>query len=78
MRRGIVCAGLVDFDKEVKRLSKQAESLAKDVEGLEKRLGAKGFADKAPPEVVAEAQKTLADKKEQLATVNDSLAALKK
>jgi len=54
-----------------------SQALTKDVEGLEKRLGAKGFADKAPANVVAEAKATLADKKEQLATVTESLEAMK-
>ena len=66
-------AGLVDADKEARRLEKQREALAKDVEGLERRLAAPGFAGKAPPAVVAEAERALADKREQLATVAASL-----
>jgi valyl-tRNA synthetase len=41
-------AGLVDADKEARRLEKQREALAKDVEGLERRLAAPGFAGEAP------------------------------
>ena len=69
-------AGLVEVDKERKRLTKQRDQLVKDVEGLSKRLSSPGFAGKAPPEVVAEAQQTLADKQEQLAAVSASLLDL--
>jgi len=71
-------AGLVDFDKEIKRLTKQRDTLTKETEGLENRLKAKGFADKAPPAVVEEVKKNLADKKEQLVTVEGALAAMQK
>eukprot|EP00287_Rhodomonas_sp_CCMP768_P029169 CAMPEP_0202855776 /NCGR_PEP_ID=MMETSP1389-20130828/91685_1 /ASSEMBLY_ACC=CAM_ASM_000865 /TAXON_ID=302021 /ORGANISM="Rhodomonas sp., Strain CCMP768" /LENGTH=906 /DNA_ID=CAMNT_0049534399 /DNA_START=24 /DNA_END=2745 /DNA_ORIENTATION=+ len=66
--------GLVDLDKEQKRLSKQLAVLTKEVQSLDGRLKSKGFRDKAPEKVVAEAEAQLADKKEQLQTVTKSLA----
>jgi valyl-tRNA synthetase len=66
-------AGLVDKQKEVARLTKQAEKLLKDIMGLESRLESKGFADKAPEAMVAEVRANLADKKEQVISINKSI-----
>ena len=57
------------------RLGKQQASLEKEIEKLETRLAAPGFADKAPPAVVAKATGELAEQKEKL---NGVLAALEK
>ena len=69
-------AGLVDMDKELARLSKQQTTLDKDVEGLAARLAAPGYKDKAPPAVVDKAEAELADKREQLKTVADSIDSI--
>ncbi|CAM9303864.1 unnamed protein product [Phaeothamnion confervicola] len=69
-------AGMVDFDKERARLTKQADRIQKEVEGLDRRLGSAGFAEKAPPTIVAETQKQRDDKQEQLATVLQSIESL--
>lgn len=66
-------ATLVDAEKEVKRLTKQADKLRKDIEGLEKRLASKGFADKAPPHILAEVKGNVAEKREQLAAVEKGI-----
>ena len=65
---------MIDYAKEKSRLLKQSEKLVKDITGLETRLSSKGFADKAPPQVIAEVQGNLAEKKEQLRAVEKSLA----
>ena len=62
-------SSLVDSDKEIKRLTKQADKLKKDVEGLESRLTSKGFVDKAPEKILNEVKGNLAEKQEQLAAV---------
>ena len=67
---------MVDKEKEIKRLTKQAEKLQKDITGLETRLGSPGFADKAPEHVVAEATGKLADQQAQLETINKELELL--
>ena len=69
-------ADMVDKEKELMRLSKQAEKLRKDISGLENRLQSKGFIDKAPDSVVAEVKANLADKVEQLNAVNKSIESL--
>ena len=65
-----------DVAKELDRLGRQAEKLAKDIAGLEGRLKNPGFADKAPPKVVDETRAQLAEKVEQKATLDASIADL--
>lgn len=69
-------SGLVDMDKELARLSKQQGTLEKDVEGLDARLSAPGYKDKAPPAVVEKAEAELADKREQMKTVTESIDSM--
>lgn len=45
-------------------------------QGLEKRLSGTAFLSKAPPELVASTQQSLAEKKEQLATIQRSMEEL--
>ncbi len=51
--------GLVDAAHEGDRIQRSIKKIDKDIESLEKRLANKSFVDKAPPEVVAEAQEQL-------------------
>jgi len=67
---------LIDVGKELARLGKQAEKLKKDIEVLENRLNSKGFADKAPAEMVNQVKANVDEKKDQLATVEKSMEAL--
>lgn len=69
-------SGLIDADKERKRLEKQNEKLAKEIEKLAGRLNSSGFVDKAPEAVVAKAKAELAELEEQAAKVQSSLSAL--
>ena len=69
-------ADLMDADKERARLGKQAKTLQDGIEKLEKRLGGPGFADKAPPAVVAKAQGELDEQRAALAAVEVSLKEL--
>lgn len=54
---------MVDYAKEIVRLSKQAEKLQKDISTLETRLASPGYLDKAPERLVAEVRASIADKK---------------
>lgn len=47
-------AEMIDYAKERTRLGKQGEKLKKDIDGLETRLTSKGYAEKAPPALIAE------------------------
>ena len=48
--------------------------MKKDIDQFELSLVSKGFADKAPPNVIAEVRGQLAEKKDQLAAVEKSIA----
>ncbi len=69
-------AGLIDPEKERKRLEKQATKLAKEIEKLAGRLNSKGFVDKAPPELVEKARGELAEMEDQAAKIKASLDSL--
>eukprot|EP00178_Gracilaria_changii_P026893 TRINITY_DN831_c0_g1_i1.p1 TRINITY_DN831_c0_g1~~TRINITY_DN831_c0_g1_i1.p1 ORF type:complete len:996 (-),score=143.99 TRINITY_DN831_c0_g1_i1:4264-7251(-) len=69
---------MIDFDKEKKRLEKQSQKLQKDLEGLQKRLKAPGFADKAPPAVVAKTRTTADEIDAQLTSLTSRLAEIQK
>ena len=71
-------ADLMDADKERARLGKQAKKLEAEIEKLEKRLNGPGFADKAPADVVEATRAQLAEKLEQKATLDASIAELEK
>lgn len=69
-------SGLVDPEKEKKRLEKQAEKIAKEIQKLGGRLKSKGFVDKAPEAVVEKARNELAQLEDQAAKIQSSLDAL--
>jgi valyl-tRNA synthetase len=53
--------GLVEGTKETLRIEREIKRVDKDVAALEKKLTLPSFADKAPPEVVAEAHAQLGE-----------------
>ena len=55
--------GLVEADKEGARIDREIKKVDKDVIVLEKKLSQPTFADKAPPEVVAESRALLEELK---------------
>jgi valyl-tRNA synthetase len=48
--------GLVSADSERARIDREEKKIDKDVAALEKKLSSPGFVDRAPKEVVDEAQ----------------------
>ena len=46
--------GLVTGDKEKTRIERELKKIAKDIEAIDKKLGSKGFVDRAPKEVIDE------------------------
>jgi len=48
----IPLAGLIDMDKEKKRLKANWQKLKKEIIMLERRLSSRHFLEKAPPEIV--------------------------
>ena len=69
-------SGLIDPEKERKRLEKQSEKLEKMIQKLSGRLQSKGFLEKAPKSVVDESKAELAELEDQAAKVKASLDAL--
>jgi len=67
---------LIDKEKELQRLNKQAERLVKDIGVLESRLQSKGFAEKAPESLVLDVKDKLRDMHEQLKAVQVSVSVL--
>lgn len=69
--------GLVDFEEEIKRISKNIEKLEKEETALNKRLSNSSFVSNAPPEVVEEGRKNLQQIQTQVESLKKSLARLK-
>lgn len=69
-------SGLIDPEKERKRLEKQSDKLTKEIVKLSARLESSGFVDKAPMEVVNKAKEELAELEDQASKVQASLASL--
>ncbi len=55
----VALKGLVDPAKETARVDRELKKVEKDVAALEKKLALPSFADKAPPELVAESKAQL-------------------
>jgi valyl-tRNA synthetase len=69
--------GLVEADKEQARISRQLTKLDKDIRALDQRLSNPKFVEKAPPEVVQEAQEQLAGLREQQQRLVEAQALLR-
>ena len=66
--------GLVDKDKENARIERELKGIEKDIQAIDKKLGSKGFLDRAPKEVVLETNTLRA----QLVEAQDRLAESRK
>lgn len=66
----IMLAGLIDVEKELKRLDSALDKLAKQRQGLEARLSNQAFVANAPEEIVATQKKELAEILEKQAQLN--------
>lgn len=78
LRAIIPMRGMIDFEKERKRLEKQSQKVQKDLEGLQRRLQAPGFEDKAPPAVVSKTKANAVELDAQLASLTKRLAEVVK
>jgi len=65
--------GLIDLEAEQARLQKEITKVEKESKGLSGRLNNKKFVDKAPPDVVAQAQEQYNGLQEKLARLKSSL-----
>ena len=64
--------GLVEADKEGARIDREIKKVEKDILVVEKKLSQPTFADKAPPEVVAEARALLEEMKRKRASLDEA------
>ncbi|PIS10060.1 MAG: valine--tRNA ligase [Bdellovibrio sp. CG10_big_fil_rev_8_21_14_0_10_47_8] len=69
--------GLVDIEEEVKRIQKLVEKLTKDIGSLSGRLNNENFVKNAAEEVVEADRQLLAQSKNQLQNLQDSLTRLR-
>ncbi len=70
-------AGLVDVDAEEVRLLKEIAKFEKDVELFEKKLGNEAFVAKAPPQVLEKDRGKLAEAREKLGILQQSLEKIR-
>ncbi len=68
--------GVVDFEAERARLSKELETLNKNLDGYARKLGNQEFVAKAPAKVVAEEKRRQAEAMENKAKVEEALARI--
>ena len=66
-------AGLIDVEAEETRLTKELAKVGKDVAMFERKLSNEAFVAKAPPEVLEKDRGKLADAREKLAILQQSL-----
>jgi valyl-tRNA synthetase len=69
--------GLIDFEKEIKRLEKELEKWTKEVDRVQKKLSNQGFVSKAPEAVVEEEKQKEKDYLDKQAKVKARLEELK-
>jgi valyl-tRNA synthetase len=72
----VPAAGLVDIEKEKKRLSGEIDRIQKIVGGLDAKLGNPSFVERAPPEVVEETTAQRENLRSQLSSLKKNLEAL--
>ena len=68
--------GLIDVEKETRRLTKELENIGREIERTEKKLANEKFISKAPPEVVENERGKLAGYEEKKAALAERLRYL--
>lgn len=68
----VALKGLVEGSKEGARVEREIKKVEKDIAALEKKLSLPAFADKAPPEVVAESKAQLEELKRKRTALDEA------
>jgi valyl-tRNA synthetase len=68
--------GLIDIEKEKKRMQSEIQRIEKIVKGLESKLSNKAFVDRAPEDVIVATKEQLANMGTQMASLRRNLASL--
>jgi valyl-tRNA synthetase len=69
--------GIVDREKEIARLGKQAQTLERGIAAIEGKLASEGFVAKAPPALVEKERQRLASLKAEYQSLQESLEAMR-
>ncbi|MDO8986997.1 MAG: valine--tRNA ligase, partial [Coriobacteriia bacterium] len=72
----VLLEGLVDFDAERERVTREIEKVRPDMEKLERKLGNDGFLAKAAPEIIEKDRSRVAELRDTLDTLQVQLAEL--
>lgn len=76
LRAVIPLRDMMDYEKERVRLEKQIGRVQKDLDGLQRRLSAPGFAEKAPAKIVDAAKENAGNLDSQLQSLQQRLEAV--
>ena len=69
---------LIDYNKELERLQKEASKVDQEITRLQTKLGNEGFLAKAPQQLIIEERKKLSQFEEMLATISDRIESVKR
>ena len=69
---------LVDFEQEIKRLTKERDKLEADVKRFQGKLNNKNFVEKAPEHIVQGERDKLASLEDMLSKVNEQIQNMEK
>ncbi|MDD9304895.1 MAG: valine--tRNA ligase [Desulfobacter sp.] len=69
--------GVIDFDKEIRRLEKESEKNTKELTGIQKRLNNESFLEKAPDEVIEKVKAQHAELQEKQDKITANLERVK-
>ena len=72
----VLLEGLISFDKERVRLQKEINNITSYVSSIHKKLASSGFADNAPPDVIAKEREKLREAEGTLEKLGSNLAVL--
>ena len=72
----VLLEGLISFDKERERLQKEISNISSYVISLQKKLSNRGFADNAPPDVIAKEREKLSEAEDNLLKLKANLTVL--
>jgi len=73
----IPLAGLIDIDKEVLRQKKKLDTLQREKQGLDNRMGNARFVENAPKEVINQTNERIAEIKQQAQAIEELLKSLR-
>ena len=70
--------GFIDVDAEIARNEKEQKRLERTIDGKEKKLANESFVQRAPAEIVENERMSLRKLREQLSSIEDALADLRR